>query len=119
MSADHPPQAGPGSGVINLRRDELHESLISFRAPSQSIRAEKRRRRAARNRFVRPFPRPCGDDSIRAGCWPFRARQLSFRAGENRFVRPFFNPCGQKPRFSVVFAVFGGQKATAKAVLVA
>jgi hypothetical protein len=49
---------------------------------------------ADENRFVRPFSRPCGDNSICAGDWPFRAGQLPVRAVKNQSVRPFFDLCG-------------------------
>jgi hypothetical protein len=44
---------------------------------------------------MRPFSRPCGENSIPAGIWPFRASQLFVRAGKNPSVRPFFDLCGE------------------------
>jgi hypothetical protein len=69
-------------------------------------------RRAAIIRFVRPFSRPCDDNSTGAGNLAFRASQLSLRAGKDPFVRPFFDLCEEKALFMMFLAVLRGQKAT-------
>jgi hypothetical protein len=55
------------------------------------------------------FRFPCGDNSIRAGDWPFRARQLPVRAGKNQSVRPLFDPCGKKAGLWAFLMISGGQ----------
>jgi hypothetical protein len=61
---------------------------------------------------VRPFSRPCGDNSICADNESFRAGQIPFRAGKNQSVRPLFDLCGQKSDFFGFLTNGGGQKAT-------
>jgi hypothetical protein len=71
----------------------------SFRARDFPVRAGNFTFRAANNRFVRPFSRPCAENSFCADYLPFRARQLPFRAGKNPSVRPFSDLCGQKAAY--------------------
>jgi hypothetical protein len=61
---------------------------------------------------VRPFSRPCGDNSICAGDWPFRASQHSARAGKNQSVRPLFDLCGKKAGLWAILMITGVQKET-------
>jgi hypothetical protein len=61
---------------------------------------------------VRPFSRPCGDNSICAGNVSFRARQLPVRAGKNQSVRPFFDLCGKNTDLWAFLMITGGQKET-------
>jgi len=59
---------------------------------------------------VRPFSGSCGQNSIRAGNWPFRASQLSLRAGEIPSVRQISGLCEEKSDFRWFWRNLSGQK---------